>query len=221
MWPIFLAVGCNQPAGQRPPTFAKGLLTARREQRNATRGAAAIETSNDLLNEILCRSMADLQMLMTDTPEGPYPYAGIPWYSTTFGRDGLITALQMLWCEPGRGARRVAPPRRPPGPQDTIRCPMPSPARSCTRCGPAKWRRCARCRSGSTTAASTPRRCSSCWPASMPSAPAIWRRSRRCGQPSRRRCAGSTGPAIPTATASSNIAAPPSRPRQPGLEGFL
>jgi glycogen debranching enzyme len=110
MQPLFVAVACDQ-ADLRPMPFRRGLLAARRELRAATIGETTVESSNELLNEVLCRSAADLSMLMTDTPQGRYPYAGIPWYSTTFGRDGLITALQMLWWNPGvaRGVlRRLA-----------------------------------------------------------------------------------------------------------------
>jgi glycogen debranching enzyme len=110
MQPLFIAVACDR-ADERPMPFMRGLLAARRELQAATAGGTTIESSNELFNEILCRSAADLSMLMTDTPQGRYPYAGIPWYSTTFGRDGLITALQMLWWNPGvaRGVlRRLA-----------------------------------------------------------------------------------------------------------------
>jgi glycogen debranching enzyme len=103
---LFVAVSCNKPAGVKPARFFSGLLAHRREMRRSTAGAASIETSNNIFNEVLCQSMADLNMLMTDTPQGRYPYAGIPWYSTTFGRDGIITALQMLWIDP-RVARGV------------------------------------------------------------------------------------------------------------------
>jgi glycogen debranching enzyme len=97
---MFVAVSCNKPPAFRPAPFFRGLLAHRREMRSLTAGAASIETSNNIFNEVLCRSMADLNMLMTETPQGRYPYAGIPWYSTTFGRDGLITAMQMLWTDP-------------------------------------------------------------------------------------------------------------------------
>ena len=108
--PIFLAAGCNETE-PRPAPFLGALIKARRALRKATRGRTSVETSNELFNEMLCRSAADLEMLMTDTPQGRYPYAGIPWFSTTFGRDGLITALQMLWWSPdvARGVlRRLA-----------------------------------------------------------------------------------------------------------------
>jgi glycogen debranching enzyme len=108
--PLFLAVSCDAEEA-RPLPFLRSLLAARREMREQTRERTSVETSNDRFNEVLCRSAADLAMLMTDTPQGRYPYAGIPWFSTTFGRDGLITALQMLWWSPevARGVlRRLA-----------------------------------------------------------------------------------------------------------------
>ena len=103
---LFVAASCNKPASNKSVPFFRGLLAHRREMRRSNAGATSIETSNNIFNEVLCQSMADLNMLMTDTPQGRYPYAGIPWYSTTFGRDGLITALQMLWIDP-RVARGV------------------------------------------------------------------------------------------------------------------
>jgi glycogen debranching enzyme len=59
-----------------------------------------IETSNEQFNDWLNASWADLLMLVTNTPYGLFPYAGVPWFSTPFGRDGIITALQMLWVLP-------------------------------------------------------------------------------------------------------------------------
>ena len=91
--------------------YVKGLLDAQRHLRRSQRQATSIEVSHPDLDSVLKRSLADLRLLITETPDGPYPYAGTPWYSTTFGRDALITALQVLWLDPSiaRGVlRRLA-----------------------------------------------------------------------------------------------------------------
>ncbi len=70
----------------------------------ATRGAEIAEvglyTSNEQFNDWINRSVADLRMLVATIPEGMYPYAGVPWFSTIFGRDGIITSLEYLWVCP-------------------------------------------------------------------------------------------------------------------------
>lgn len=59
-----------------------------------------LTTSNEQFNNLLNRSFADLHIMLTPTESGIYPYAGVPWYATVFGRDGIITALQTLWIKP-------------------------------------------------------------------------------------------------------------------------
>ena len=59
-----------------------------------------VATPNAAFNEWLGRSASDLYMMETKTAHGPYPYAGVPWFSTVFGRDGIITGLEYLWYQP-------------------------------------------------------------------------------------------------------------------------
>ncbi|MGH9645159.1 MAG: amylo-alpha-1,6-glucosidase, partial [Terriglobales bacterium] len=59
-----------------------------------------ISSSNERFNRWIQRSIGDVEMMTLGNPETNYPYAGVPWFSTVFGRDGIITALQMLWIAP-------------------------------------------------------------------------------------------------------------------------
>jgi len=98
---MLLQLCCNGMA--EPPArrhFASAVRAARGTLRRSSLRSTIIRTSNEVFNETLRRSVADLGMLLTETPHGPYPYAGIPWFSTVFGRDALITALQTLWFDP-------------------------------------------------------------------------------------------------------------------------
>ncbi|MFP3607155.1 amylo-alpha-1,6-glucosidase, partial [Paraburkholderia sp. SIMBA_053] len=76
------------------------LVDAHLVMRERRRVTARVRSSNPLFNAWIDRSLADLGLLTTDLATGPYPYAGIPWFSTPFGRDAVITSLQTLWLQP-------------------------------------------------------------------------------------------------------------------------
>lgn len=48
----------------------------------------------------LDRAVDDLRMLLLSTEQGPYPAAGLPWFSCIFGRDALIASHMLLGWRP-------------------------------------------------------------------------------------------------------------------------
>ena len=85
---------------QDPPSYEAGLRELSNARLSSPLATLDIFTANEQFNDWINRSHADLDMMITSTPFGPYPYAGVPWFSTVFGRDGIITALELLWVAP-------------------------------------------------------------------------------------------------------------------------
>jgi glycogen debranching enzyme len=96
-----IGIACEGTTDLRPSCRFEGALAAVRTRRaRQMEDASQVFSANATFNRWMNRSMADLQMMLTETPAGLYPYAGIPWFSTPFGRDGLITAFELLWVKP-------------------------------------------------------------------------------------------------------------------------
>ncbi len=65
-------------------------------------GTTGVDSDNRVFDAALARAVADLRLLLNDGP-GPnerYLAAGVPWFATLFGRDAIITALQLLAFRP-------------------------------------------------------------------------------------------------------------------------
>jgi glycogen debranching enzyme len=80
--------------------YDKALGRIHEERNSSPLADVDIYTANEQFNDWLNRSRADLEMMIASTAFGPYPYAGVPWFATVFGRDGIITALELLWVAP-------------------------------------------------------------------------------------------------------------------------
>lgn len=98
---LYVEVGAeaeDMPGARR---FRAATARARYAMRAKRRHGATVHSSGRVFNDWIQRARADVALLTTELPTGPYPYAGIPWFSTAFGRDGVISSLQMLWLNPG------------------------------------------------------------------------------------------------------------------------
>ncbi len=89
--------------GLKPqPVGSSGASTE--DRKRARSGAIGpktrVETDNRIFNDILVRSLLDLHMLRMREHEQDFFAAGVPWYVALFGRDSLVTAMQMAAFEP-------------------------------------------------------------------------------------------------------------------------
>jgi glycogen debranching enzyme len=96
-----LVVSClYHPETNGIPVFNHIRESASKELADSVNDSCSIRSSNEQFNDWMRRSVADIQMMTVGNPEAGYPYAGVPWFSTVFGRDGIITALECLWVAP-------------------------------------------------------------------------------------------------------------------------
>jgi len=96
-----MSVACvRQEASPRWLSFNEARTDAESDLERYNAWSCHLSTSNGLVNAWVNRAASDLHMMQTQLPTGPYPYAGVPWFNTPFGRDGIITALQCLWLRP-------------------------------------------------------------------------------------------------------------------------
>jgi len=66
------------------------------------RSTTAVAADHELFNLTMARSLADLRLLVNEGPRAGERYiaAGVPWFTTLFGRDSIIAALQTLAFRP-------------------------------------------------------------------------------------------------------------------------
>lgn len=95
---FFVEVSCTDK--KRARDWGTAFALGKDASRNFESPGCQIHSTNEQFNHWVSRSAADVQTMIRGNPEKNYPYAGIPWFSTVFGRDGIITAMECLWLAP-------------------------------------------------------------------------------------------------------------------------
>jgi glycogen debranching enzyme len=97
---IELEISCEVGEARKSVSYAEALSCASSKLADLASQFPLITSQNSRFTDWMGRSLSDFQMMIAGNPETSYPYAGVPWFSTVFGRDGIIAALQVLWFNP-------------------------------------------------------------------------------------------------------------------------
>ncbi len=85
----------NHQAPRWSATHDSAILALEPTRHGAAGEGMRVSTSSALFNNILDRSIRDLHLLAMRQQDDAFFAAGVPWYVALFGRDSLVTALQM------------------------------------------------------------------------------------------------------------------------------
>lgn len=84
------------PAG----SFTEAIATSQKEQADWSDRTTTIRTNSNAINVIIEQAEQDIYLLRQSFKDRKALAAGIPWYSTLFGRDAIIAAQQTLILDP-------------------------------------------------------------------------------------------------------------------------
>ncbi len=83
-----------------PETFAQAKTEELLEEKLWTEQITKIQTDNKSLNHVIDRAVQDIYLLRQTSQKHNFLSAGVPWFSTLFGRDSIIAASQTLVLDP-------------------------------------------------------------------------------------------------------------------------
>ena len=79
-----------------PDTFTHATTDLLIEEKLWTEQITKIQTDNKSLNQVIDRAVQDVYLLRQTSDNNNFLSAGVPWFSTLFGRDSIISASQTL-----------------------------------------------------------------------------------------------------------------------------
>ena len=83
-----------------PTTFAQAKTEELLEEKVWAAQITKISTDNEALNQVIDRAVQDIYLLRQTFEGNKFLSAGVPWFSTLFGRDSIIAASQTLVLDP-------------------------------------------------------------------------------------------------------------------------